>query len=206
MARLKQFMEDQAKRGILKTMSVSVETWNYEKYRELPDDGIRYEVLEGHLYVTPAPSTYHQLVSRRIQFLFYELERSGQGQIYNAPVDLLIPGAEPAQPDLVYLTAEQEAVVTRRGIEGVPELVVEILSPSTAKRDRVDKLHIYRKAGVRRYLIVDIEARTIEVFLLSGAHYMVEAALGPESRVVFEDYGVSLDVEEIFRGIPERED
>lgn len=187
-------------------MTISVEQWTYEKYRELPDDGNRYEVLEGRLYVTPAPSTYHQLVSRRIQFLFYELERSGQGQIYDAPVDLLIPGADPAQPDLIYLTAEQESIATRRGIEGVPELVVEILSPSTAKRDRVDKLHLYRKAGVRRYLLVDIEARTIEVLLLKGQSYLVEASLGPESRFEFEDYGVSLEVAEIFRGIPEREE
>ena len=187
-------------------MTISVEQWSYAKYRELPDDGNRYEVLEGRLYVTPAPSTYHQLVSRRIQFLFYELERSGQGQIYDAPVDLLIPGADPAQPDLVYLTPEQEALITRRGIEGVPELVVEILSPSTATRDRVHKLHIYRKAGVRRYLLVDIEARTIEILLLKGQDYMVEASLGPESSFAFEDYGVVLDLEEIFRGIPGREE
>lgn len=187
-------------------MTISVETWNYENYRELPDDGNRYEVLEGRLHVTPAPSTYHQLVSRRIQFVFYELERSGQGQVYNAPVDLLIPGADPAQPDLVYLTAQQESIITRRGIEGVPELVVEILSPSTAKRDRVDKLNIYRKAGVRRYLIVDIDARTLEIFLLKGENYLLEASLGPEGRFGFEDYGVTLEMAEIFRGIPDREE
>ena len=187
-------------------MTISVETWNYEKYRELPDDGNRYEVLEGRLHVTPVPSTCHQLVSRRIQFLFYELERSGRGQVYNAPVDLLVPGADPAQPDLVYLTAQQESSITRRGIEGVPELVVEILSPSTARPDRVDKLNIYRKAGVRRYLIVDIDARALEIFLLKGENYLLEASLGPESRFEFEDYGVSLDMAETFEGIPEREE
>ena len=183
-------------------MTVSVDQWTYERYQELPDDGNRYEVLEGRLHVTPAPSSYHQLVSRRIQFLFYELERAGQGQIYNAPVDLLMPGADPAQPDLVYVTREQEKFVTKRGIEGVPELLVEILSPSTAKRDRVDKLHIYRKAGVRRYLLVDVQARTLEVLLLEGDSYLVEASLGPEDSYDLTDYGVTLKMADLFKDIP----
>lgn len=187
-------------------MTLSVDQWTYEKYRELPQDGNRYEVLEGRLHVTPAPSSYHQLVSRRIQFLFYELERAGHGQIYNAPIDLLIPGADPAQPDLVYVTAEQEELITKRGIEGVPELVVEILSPSTAKRDRVDKLHIYRKAGVRRYLLVDIEARTLEILRLEGENYFVEASLGPEDSFEFIDYRVIINVADVFRGIPDTEE
>jgi len=185
-------------------MTVSAEHWTYEKYRQLPDDGNRYEVLEGRLCVTPAPSSYHQLVSRRIQFLFYELERAGQGQIYDAPIDLLIPDADPAQPDLVYVTSDQEQFITKRGIEGVPELVVEILSPSTAKRDRVDKLHIYRKAGVRRYLLVDIEARTLEALLLDGENYVVEASLGPDDEFEFTDYGVLIKMEEIFKGLPKQ--
>lgn len=183
-------------------MTISVEQWSYERYRDLPDDGNRYEVLEGRLYLTPAPSSYHQLVSRRIQFLFYQLEQAGQGQIYNAPIDVLLPGADPAQPDLVYLTVQQEGFITKRGIEGVPELVVEVLSPSTAKRDRVDKLHIYRKAGVRRYILVDIEARTLEILLLDGQNYLVETSLGPEDKFSLEDYGVTFQMDEIFRGIP----
>ena len=183
-------------------MTVSVDQWTYERYRELPDDRNRYEVLEGRLHVTPTPTTYHQLISRRIQFLFYELERAGQGQIYNAPVDLLMPGADPAQPDLVYVTREQENFVTKRGIEGVPELLVEILSPSTARRDRVDKLHIYRKAGVRRYILVDVQARTLEVLLLEGETYLVEASLGPEDAFELIDYTVTLNMVDIFKGIP----
>lgn len=183
-------------------MTVSLEKWTYDKYRELPDDGNRYEVLEGELHMTPAPSSYHQKISRRIQFLFYELERAGKGEIYNAPVDLLMPGAQPAQPDLVYLTSKQLAAVTERGIEGVPDLVVEILSPSTATRDRVDKLHIYRKAGVKRYLIVDVQARSIEVLLLDGKSYRVEASLGPADEHLFEDYGVKISVDDVFQGIP----
>lgn len=183
-------------------MTVSITAWNYEKYRELPDDGNRYEVLEGQLYVTPAPSSYHQKVSRRIQFLFYELEREGRGEIYNAPVDLLIPGGQPAQPDLVYLTSEQLQFVTKRGIEGVPELVVEILSPSTATRDRVMKLHLYRRAGIKRYLIADLQARTIEVLLLDGEGYRVEASLGPGDQFTMEEYPLTLVLDSIFEGIP----
>lgn len=185
-------------------MTLSIEhDWTYEKYRDLPDDGNRYEVLEGLLRVTPAPSSYHQMLSRRIQFLFYELERAGQGQIFDAPIDLLIPGATPAQPDLVYLLPEQERFVTRRGIEGVPELIVEILSPSTATRDKTEKLNIYRKAGVHRYLLVDIRSRTLQILRLDGETYRVEASLGPEESWSLRDYGVTLNMSELFEGIPE---
>lgn len=183
-------------------MSVSLTDWTYEKYRELPDDGNRYEVLDGKLYVTPAPSSYHQKVSRRIQFLFYELERAGQGEVYNAPVDLIVSGAQPAQPDLVYLTNEQLKFLTRRGIEGPPALVVEILSPSTARTDRIDKLKLYQKVGVRHYLLVDVHAHTIEILLLDGATYRVVASLGPSDEFTLEPYSVTFVVDELFEGIP----
>lgn len=76
------------------------------------------------------------------------------------------------------------------------------LSPSTAKRDRVDKLHIYRKAGVRRYLLVDVQARTLEVLLLEGDSYLVEASLGPEDSYDLTDYGVTLKMADLFKDIP----
>jgi Uma2 family endonuclease len=81
-------------------------------------------------------------------------------------------------------------------------LVVEILSPSTATRDRVDKVHLYRKAGIRRYLIVDIQTRTLEVLLLDGDSYRLEASLGPGDVWTLEDYPVTLTLDEIFDGIP----
>ena len=185
-------------------MTISVDkTWTYSDYLELPEDGNRYEVLEGQLYMTPAPSSYHQILSRRLQFLFYQLELEGRGQIFNAPIDLLIPGAEPAQPDLVYLAADQEDLVTRRGIEGVPEMVVEILSPSSATRDRTVKLHLYERNKVRRYALLDPSARTLELFRLDGQSYRLEASLGPNDQVTIADYGLTIEMPFLFQGLPE---
>jgi Uma2 family endonuclease len=185
-------------------MTVSArKVWTYEDYRQLPDDGIRYEVIEGHLYLTPAPTSYHQTISRRLQFLFYQLELEEKGLIFDAPIDLLMPGATPVQPDLVYLLAQQESMVTRRGIEGVPELVVEILSSSTATRDRTVKLHLYERCGVRRFIIVDPPARTLELFLLDGESYRLEASIGPEDQLEIPDYSIVIDMTLIFKGLPE---
>ena len=185
-------------------MTVSLDkTWTYEEYLQLPEDGNRYEVLEGRLYMTPAPSSYHQILSRRLQFVFYQLELEGKGQIFDAPVDLLIPGAEPAQPDLVYLAPGQEALVTRRGIEGVPEMVMEILSPSTATRDRTVKLHLYERNKVRRYALLDPSARTFELFRLDGEGYRLEASLGPDDQLTIEDYGVTIEMPSLFKDLPE---
>lgn len=178
-------------------------TWTYDDYLQLPEDGNRYEVLEGRLHVTPAPSSYHQILSRRLQFLFYQLELEGRGQIFNAPIDLLIPGADPAQPDLVYLTSTQEGLVTRRGIEGVPEMVVEILSPSSATRDRTVKLHLYERNGVRRYALLDPSARTLELFWLDGESYRLEASLGPDDQLTITDYGLTIEMPFLFQGLPE---
>lgn len=178
--------------------------WTYEDYSALPDDGKRYEVIYGRLYVTPAPSSYHQILSRRLQFSFYEREREGEGMIFDAPVDLLMPGSQPTQPDLVYLKPGQESLVTRRGIEGVPELVVEILSPSTATVDRTVKRRVYEEAGVRRYLLLDPSARTLEVFLLDGPTYRLEASLGPEEELTLADYSVTIVMTDLFKGLPEQ--
>jgi Uma2 family endonuclease len=174
--------------------------WTYEKYRQLPDDGIRYEVIHGELLMTPSPSPTHQTLSRRLQFVFYQLEQQGQGQIFNAPIDLMIPGGTPVQPDLVFLRQNQAHLVTSRGIEGVPELVVEILSPSTATVDRTKKLHLYAAAGVRRYLLLDPGSQTMEILLHDGEGYRLEASLGPEDRSSLDDYGVVLDMPTLFQG------
>ncbi|MEW6279160.1 MAG: Uma2 family endonuclease [Candidatus Eremiobacterota bacterium] len=177
--------------------------WTYEDYLQLPDDGNRYEIIDGRLYVSPAPSPYHQTLSRRVQFWFYPLELAGQGQIFNAPVDLLMAGATPVQPDLVFLGPEQASMITRRALEGVPTLVVEILSASTAGRDRTIKCHKYASCGVPHYWILDPFARTLEMYRLVEGHYRLERALGEHDRYECADFpGVVVDMAALFAGIP----
>lgn len=184
-------------------MTLSVDkVWTYEAYCDLPDDGKRYEVLEGQLHMTPSTSSFHQTLSRRLQFVFYQLELEQRGLIFNAPIDLFMEDAQPAQPDLVFLKPGQEHLVTKRGIEGVPELVVEILSPSTATQDRTIKLRLYERAGVRRYAMLDPSSRTLELFLLDGLSYRLETSLGPDEHFELLDYGITIDMVQLFRGLP----
>ena len=119
---------------------------DYEDYAGIPPDRNRYEIIDGQLFVTPAPSPIHQRVSRRLQRTLEDyFHGRGLGEVFNAPIDLILTFHDVVQPDLVVATPAQ---VSARGIEGVPLLVVEILSPSTAKQDRTVKAKLYAALGV----------------------------------------------------------
>lgn len=144
----------------------------YDEYVELPNDGKRYQILEGELDVTPAPTTKHQAVSRNLQrILDRHVVGNGLGNIFNAPVDVIFSQTTIAQPDLLFIARGRESIITERAIEGAPDLVVEILSPGTAQTDRVIKSALYAKFGVQHYWLVDPLARTIEMYELAGAGY-----------------------------------
>jgi Uma2 family endonuclease len=154
----------------------------YKEYEALPADGRRYELHEGELSVTPAPSPRHQLVIGNLHLLLAQHVRSCQlGQVFLSPIDCILSDITVVQPDLLYLDPTRLHLVSARGIEGPPTLVVEILSPSTAGTDRSTKRQLYAKYGVPYYWIVDPEARTIEVHVLSEGRYQLAArAFGPE--------------------------
>lgn len=177
--------------------------WTYEDYRELPDDGKRYEVIGGKLYVSPSPSIRHQTLSRRVQFLFYQGERAGQGYIFNAPADLRLETADPVQPDLIYLRADQRAQIKKNFLVGPPALIVEIQSPSPARLDRVNKLHAYAAAGVPQYWLLDPGSATLEVLKLDGESYRVLAALGPGDVYEPAEFpGIRMAIDELFCDLP----
>ncbi len=128
----------------------------YEDYVCFPDDGKRHEIIDGDHYVNPAPSTYHQTVSRRIQFLLYQgIELENLGVVYNAPVDLQLGDFNIVQPDIVVVLKANEKIITPTKIKGTPDLVIEILSPSSAENDRKLKRSLYEKSSVPEYWIVD---------------------------------------------------
>lgn len=170
--------------------------WTYEDYLSTPDDGQRYEIIDGVLYVTPAPRSIHQMLSKRLQFFFYQLELEGQGYVYNAPIDVLMPGCTPVQPDLVFLLREQRTMIQDHGIVGVPHLVVEILSPTSRSLDRVQKLNRYAKNGVPLYLILDPDALSLEVFALDVGVYRLEHSLGEDDS--WEFMGCQLALSQLF--------
>lgn len=144
----------------------------YKDYEALPADGRRYELHEGELSVTPAPSPQHQRVLRNLnEIVWQHVKARALGEVFFAPIDCILSETTIVQPDLVYLDTARLSAVSARGVEGPPTLVVEILSPTTALIDRSAKRQLYARHGVPYYWIVDSEARTIEAYRLSGNSY-----------------------------------
>ena len=148
----------------MERMALSQITW--QDVQQLPDDGHRHEAIEGELYVTPAPSFRHQRVSQKLeQELLRLLEAPGHGLVVHAPVGVEFPTThEGVQPDIVFVSSARAHLISDEAIRGAPDLVVEILSPTTAHRDRGVKRKLYERQGVLEYWIVDMEAEAVEVW------------------------------------------
>lgn len=143
----------------------------------MPDDGKRRELIDGDVFVTPAPATFHQTVSRRLQYaLMTALEETGLASVFDAPVDVIFDDTNVVEPDLVIVRAEQAHIITERAIEGVPDVVVEILSPSTRERDQHWKARLYERFGVPEYWIVNPDLGQLE------AHALVDGSYGIRAR------------------------
>ncbi|MGH7407451.1 MAG: Uma2 family endonuclease [Candidatus Methylomirabilales bacterium] len=160
---------------------------DYGDYTTIPSDGNRYELLDGDLFVTPAPSPRHQRVSKRLQRLLEAyFETRGLGEVFNAPVDVILTLHDVVQPDLVVVA--QAAQVSDRGIEGIPLLVVEILSPSTRDRDRTIKARRYSALGILHYWIVDPEAKSVECYSLQETRYALRVQGEGHATVTHPDF------------------
>jgi len=177
--------------------------WTYADYSELPEDGKRYEVIDGVLYMSPSPRSIHQALSKHLQFLLFGLEQAGHGWVFDAPMDVIMPGATPVQPDLVFVGVAQRHILTPKNIQGVPDLLVEILSPGGGRYDRITKLNKYAGCGVPHYWILDPEARTLEILRFENGGYRLLAALETGSHFVHPDFfDLKLDIGELFAKIP----
>jgi Uma2 family endonuclease len=161
--------------------------WTYQDYLDLPDDGNRYEIIWGDLYMmAPAPVTRHQRVLRNLEYAMWSyVQEQNLGEVLFAPCDLVIePGATPVQPDILFVSKDRLHLITEENIEGVPDLLVEILSPGNPRHDRVTKFNLYEQSGVPEYWIVDPEAHTIEVFGLSQKKYNPQGRFGSGEEAI----------------------
>ena len=148
------------------------QTLDYGDYAAIPPDGKRYELLEGELYVTPAPSPLHQRVSKRLQRqLEAYFEGRSLGEVFNAPIDVILTPHDVFQPDLVVVTESSQ--ISQRGIEGAPLLVVEVLSSSTRVQDRSAKARRYAQLGIHHYWLVDPEIPRIECYRAESGRYVL---------------------------------
>jgi Uma2 family endonuclease len=173
--------------------------WTYEDYARLPDDGWRYEVIKGVLHMTPAPRTKHQkAIGKLYSALTRFVEQHDMGDLYFAPIDVILPHhlATPVQPDLLFISKERLDIVKEQFIEGAPDLIVEVLSPTNWLDDRRIKYEVYAEAGVREYWIVDPDLRTVEVFVLREGEYALVGRFGPGEKAhseVLEGFEVAVD-------------
>lgn len=152
----------------------------YQDYLATPDDGRRYEILDGEIQVTAAPGMLHQLVLGNLYAVLHaHVTSRGLGRVFFAPLAVILADTTVVEPDLVYVSSARAAIMTERGIVGAPSLLVEALSGSTAARDRGQKLQLYARYAVPHYWIVEIERRAIEAYeLTEGAYRLVTRASG----------------------------
>jgi len=144
---------------------------DYSDYLSAPQDGQRYEIIAGKLYVTPSPTTLHQRVSRRLQRQLEDyFHDRGLGEVFDAPVTLLLTDHDVVEPDVLVIT-DADQINARGVIEGPPLLIVEVLSPSTASRDRSVKARRFAELGVPHYWLVDPEGRRVECHALDAGEY-----------------------------------
>ena len=156
----------------------------YEDYCSIPEEpGVRFEVLDGTLVKEPSATVTHQRVSRRLQRFLedYFLTIDPAGEVFNAPLDITLGKYTVVQPDLFYVSSQQKDLVLHARVDGGPTLVVEILSPASLRKDRLQKMRIYQNASIAHYWIVDPEEKTVECYCLSGGFYTLVAS-GMESE------------------------
>jgi len=172
--------------------------WTYEDYLNLPDDGCRYEIIEGLLYMTNAPDIDHQFAVMEIAFqikLFVNHHKLGY--VLTAPFEVhLSETTRPVQPDVLFIRAEKWPGAGVKYFEGAPDIVIEVLSPASRRTDQVIKFTAYEKAKVPEYWIVNPKAGTVQVFCLEGEQYissgefsgkeMIRSLLLPDMEIIAE--------------------
>ena len=176
------------------------EYYTYEDYATWPDD-VRYELMEGTPYLmTPAPNTRHQGVSMELSRIFSTFLHGHKCRVFASPIDVRLnidtEDDTVLQPDLIVVCDKTK--IGDKSINGAPDLVIEIQSPTTAKFDRVKKYALYEKYGVKEYWIVDHIGKVLEVFTLENGKF-IRAAYGPEDTVeVGLLPGLAIDLSQIF--------
>ena len=143
-------------------------SWTYADLAKLPDDGTQFEIIEGELYEMPPPLLAHASVVIALIDLLLPLIKGMGGRLWTAPVGVFFAGADPVEPDIVVLLPGGSARRSRNGIEGPPDLLIEVLSPSNRAHDQIRKRALYANGGVREYWIVDPDAASIEIIGADG--------------------------------------
>jgi Uma2 family endonuclease len=179
-------------------------TWTYDDLCALPDDGRRYEIIEGDLHEMPSPSLDHAATVFNLVLLLAPVVQALRGKLYFAPLDVFFAGADPVQPDNLVILPGWAGSLAQRGPQGAPDLVIEVLSPSNRGHDLLTKRALYARGGVREYWIVDHTARTVDVLSLDrDALHTIQTASGDDAAVSPLLGGATFPLSAIFAGVGE---
>jgi len=179
----------------------TIEKKTIADYEALPE-GSPYQLIEGELIISPAPGFEHFRSSKRVFLKLYRLiEDAGKGEVIYAPVDLYLDEENAYQPDIMVVLKGSKARITRKGVYGPPDVVVEILSPSTAYYDLRVKKKVYERAGVREYWIVDPMERSLEIYTNSEEGFKLTSRVMEKGNVFSKVLDIDLDLEEVFKEV-----
>lgn len=175
--------------------------YTYDDYIRMTRDGELCQLIDGGLVRSPSPSTRHQRISRRIEIeLCNFVAAQGLGEVWDAPLDVYLAENQTFQPDIFFISNERSSIIGEKKIEGAPDLVIEILSPSTAYYDIRKKKRVYESTGVREYWIVDPEERSIEVYENRDGCFIMHDQAREDGRVASKLLpGFSIGIVEVFR-------
>lgn len=145
----------------------------YDDFVLFPDDGKRHELIDGEHYVTPSPNIRHQRLLGRLHLLIgIWLQANPIGEVFLSPLDVVFSDFDVVEPDLIYISTNRAAdIITPKHVRGAPELVVEIGSPSTRKRDETIKRRLYERTGVNEYWVIDPELDVVRVYRRYGSGF-----------------------------------
>lgn len=173
--------------------------FTYEDYKHTPEDK-RYELLDGELLMVPAPKVTHQRNTKKLANLLDEfVENHDLGEVFIAPTDVVLSETDVVQPDILFVSKERSYIVTEDNIRGAPDLVVEVLSPSTAQRDRTLKRTLYALHSIPEYWQADTDAKNVTVLTLVNGEYRVAGIYG-EGQTLTSPLlpGFTLEIDKIF--------
>jgi Uma2 family endonuclease len=172
--------------------------YSYADLATFPDDGLRREIIDGELIVSPAPRLRHQRISARLYLIIgNHLEAHGGGELFYAPVDVLFSDTNVVEPDLLFVADDQSGILTEMNVQGAPALVIEVLSE--ARIDRVRKRDLYARFGVPEYWVVDPEADRVEVYRLRGGAYAKPEIFEPGDVLAYQRLsGLEIDLTRLF--------
>ena len=182
-------------------------TWNRARWEQLPNDGNRYEVIDGVLYMTTAPSFFHQWIIRQIFLELYpQIDQTGVGLTIWSPIGVFMPQCDPVQPDLLVIPTNNLDIIHDRRIDGVPALIIEVLSPGNAEKDTDTKRKAYARAGLPEYWIVRPESRDVLVYTdpdVALGDYSLSQKITPNDELISPTLPIRVAISRFFAGAPD---